>query len=223
MIKYVLFDLDGTLTDSAPGICNSVSYSLEKFGIREAPEKLRAFVGPPLLDSYARFYGFSPEQARQGVVWYREYYVGRGMLENEVYGGIRELLEELVSHGIRVILATSKPEEFACRILEHFDLLHYFFCVGGASMDESRTDKAEVIAYVLEKAGIGEEDKEKTVMVGDREHDIIGAHKNGLRAVGVLYGYGSEEELKQAGADEIARDVWTAGEGHPSLQQILLR
>lgn len=199
MIRTALFDLDGTLTESGPGITRSVAYSLRKFGISEPDQKkLDRFVGPPLIDSYMRYYGFSYDQAKQAVVYYREYYETKGLFENRVYDGVEDMLRTLRDGGVQCVVATSKPEQFAVQILEHFGLDGYFSCVAGASMDESRTDKGEVIAYALEKAGI--ERKEQTIMVGDREHDVLGAKRNGLPTVGVLYGYGSREELTSAGA-----------------------
>ena len=199
MIRAALFDLDGTLTESGPGITRSVAYSLRKFGISELDQKkLDRFVGPPLIDSYMRYYGFSYDQAKQAVVYYREYYETKGLFENRVYDGVEDMLRSLQDGGVQCVVATSKPEQFAVQILEHFGLDGYFSCVAGASMDESRTDKGDVIAYALEKAGI--ERKEQTIMVGDREHDVLGAKRNGLPAVGVLYGYGSREELTAAEA-----------------------
>ena len=199
MIRAALFDLDGTLTESGPGITRSVAYSLRKFGISEPDQKkLDRFVGPPLIDSYMRYYGFSYDQAKQAVVYYREYYETKGLFENRVYDGVEDMLRSLQDGGVQCVVDTSKPEQFAVKILEHFGLDGYFSCVAGASMDESRTDKGDVIAYALEKAGI--ERKEQTIMVGDREHDVLGAKRNGLPAGGVLYGYGSREELTAAGA-----------------------
>lgn len=207
MYDIILFDLDGTITDSAPGITHSVQYALRKFGIDETdPEKLLRFVGPPLIDSYMRFYGLTKEQAQDGVTYYREYFVGQnGMFENNIYEGVPEMLETLLKQGKRVLMATSKPELFARQIMDHFDLSKYFEYIGGAGMDESRTGKAAVIEYVLETVGIT--DRSKVVMVGDREHDVKGAAKCGLPCIGVLYGYGSREELEGAGASAIAESV----------------
>ncbi len=202
-MKYdvVLFDLDGTLTESGIGITRSVAYALRKHGIEENDQsKLDRFVGPPLIDSYIRFYGFTPEQARQGVDDFREYFERQGMFENRVYDGVVAMLDGLKTDGARCVVATSKPEQYALQILERFGLLPYFDRVAGATMDEKRTDKAEVIAYALE----GVEPDCRVLMVGDREHDIHGASDNGLDSVGVLYGYGSREELEAAGATYIA-------------------
>ncbi len=203
MYRAALFDLDGTLTESGPGITRSVAYSLQKFGITETDQKkLDRFVGPPLIDSYMRYYDLSYDQAKQAVVFYREYYETKGLFENRVYDGVEEMLRTLRDGGVRCVVATSKPKQFAVLILEHFGLEDYFSRVAGASMDESRTDKGEVIAYALEKAGIAP--GERTIMVGDREHDVLGAKRNGLPTVGVLYGYGSREELTAAGAAFLA-------------------
>ncbi len=204
-MKYqtVLFDLDGTLTDPGIGITNSVAYALEKLGA-EVPDRtsLYRFIGPPLLEAFQRFCGFSEEEARQAIRYYREYFQEKGIWENRVYDGMEEFLKGLRDSGRMLLVATSKPEPFARQIMEHYHLAEYFTYVGGSGLDETRTDKAEVIAYVLE--AVETADKSRALMVGDREHDIIGAKKNGLDSAGVLYGYGSREELEAAGADYIA-------------------
>ena len=206
MYHTVLFDLDGTLTDSAPGITNSVAYALRKWGIEEKNmEILRKFVGPPLDESFAKYYGFPPEKCWKAIEYYREYYLPKGIYENRVYDGIQELLEWLRSTGRRTIVATSKPEPSAVRVLEHFQLASYFDVIAGATMDGSRVKKSVVIRYALERAGI--QDLAGTVMVGDRENDMEGAAANGLASIGVLYGYGSRRELEGAGAVRIAETV----------------
>ena len=205
MYNTVLFDLDGTLTDPVLGITNSVAYALEKYGITvEDKNTLCTFIGPPLNDSFKKYYGFSDEKAMEAIWCYREYFQDKGIFENEVYEGIREMLEKIKQSGRKIVLATSKPELFALRILEHFDLMKYFDVVAGASMDEKRNKKGDVISYALEKGGFS---AQGTVMIGDREHDIFGAKENGLDSIGVLYGYGSKEELCSAGADYIAESV----------------
>lgn len=205
MYDVILFDLDGTLTDPGVGITNSVAYALESYGIKTEDKKsLYSFIGPPLKDSFMKYYGFSENQAIDAIKVYREYFSDKGIFENQVYDGIKELLEKLHLAGNKIVLATSKPEQFAVRILEHFDLIKYFTLVAGASMDEKRNKKGDVISYALKKGGF---EKEKAIMIGDREHDIIGAKKNGLPSIGVLYGYGSEDELKNAGATHIAKTV----------------
>lgn len=206
MYQYFLFDLDGTLTDPGLGITNSVMYALQKFGINETDRtKLYKFIGPPLKDSFHKFYGFDEIQCEDGVSYYREYFKDKGIFENIVYAGIKELLIQLKAAGKKVILATSKPEEFAIRILEHFELAEYFDFVAGASMDSSRINKADVIAYALENCKI--EDLSRAVMIGDREHDVLGAKQMGLESIGVLWGYGSKEELQTAGATVIVGEI----------------
>lgn len=202
MYKYILFDLDGTLTDPGIGITNSVMYALEKFGI-EVKERasLYKFIGPPLLDSFQNFYGFTKEESELALKYYREYFRPKGIYENHVYDGVEDLLRELKASGKKMIVATSKPEEFAVEILKHFNLYQYFDFVGGASMDEKRVKKSDVIAYALEKGDVT--DLDAVVMIGDREHDVYGAKQIGVDSIGVLYGYGDYEELKQAGADYI--------------------
>lgn len=200
MFQSILFDLDGTLTDAAPGITNSVKYALSKFGIDETDDnKLRKFLGPPLISSFMEFYGFSKEKARKAVEYYREYFVPHGIFENEVYSGIPKLLQKLKADGKTLIIATSKPETFAVQIAEHFEIDSYFDLIAGSNLDNTRSKKAQVIEYALETLGIL--DRAHAVMIGDREHDIKGAKKTGLRSIGVLYGYASPGELENAGAD----------------------
>lgn len=206
MYDTILFDLDGTLTDPGEGITNSVAYALERYGIHNTDRReLYCFIGPPLLESFQKFYGLTYEQADQGVNYYREYYGTKGIFENKVIDGIPQLLEHLKAAGKRLIVATSKPEGYSNQILEHYGLAQYFDFVAGALMDNSRTDKAKVIAYAIEQCGITASDS--VIMVGDREHDVIGAKKNGLACVGVLFGYGSAEELTAAGALKLAKDA----------------
>lgn len=202
----ILFDLDGTLTDSSPGIINSIIYSLEKYNISvEDMSVLKKFLGPPLHESFKEFYGFNDEKAMEATEFYREYFRAKGLLENRVYDGIPELLKNLADNGKRLIVATSKPQEFTDRIMQHFDLAKYFEFVAGSNMDGTRSKKAEVIEYALNKCKIT--DKSKVVMVGDRKHDIIGAKAVGIDSIGVEYGYGDYDELKSAGATHIAKTV----------------
>ena len=203
--QYYLFDLDGTLTDSGEGIMNSIRHALHKFGITEYEETtLRKFIGPPLAECFQKYFDLSPEEARKGIDYYREYYTDGGMFENEVYHGVKELLEGLNAKGKTLIVATSKPELFAEQILEHFELDRYFEEITGSELSGQRTRKAEVIAEALRRMAAA---PEHTVMVGDRRHDVEGAHANGVRCIGVLYGYGGREELTEAGADEICGQV----------------
>ena len=206
MYKYVLFDLDGTLTNPELGITNCVMYALDKFGIKvEDRKKLHLFIGPPLMYSFQNFYGMSEENARQAVVYYRERFSVKGLYENEVYDGVVELLKTLKEQGKIIILATSKPEEYAIKILKHFGLYEYFDYVAGATMDGSRGEKADVIAYAL--GIINVEDISAAIMIGDRNYDILGAKEHGLDSIGVLFGFGDREELTEAGATYIAEAV----------------
>ena len=204
-MKNIFFDLDGTLTDPAEGITNSVAYALSKFGIEVKDKKtLNPFIGPPLVDSFMEYYGFSKEDAERAVGFYREYFAPKGMFENAVLDGVPDLLNMLKASGKKLYVATSKPEKFAVQILEHFGLAGYFDGIYGSTMDESRNTKDAVIAYALLETGA---DPKDSIMVGDRHHDIDGAKANGMRSVGVLFGYGDREELMGAGADHIAKDI----------------
>lgn len=206
MYQYILFDLDGTLTDPGLGITNSVMYALKKFGI-DIPDRaaLYKFIGPPLQESFEKYYGFSNEKSELAIQYYREYFKVSGLYENEVYDGIEELLKNLKAQNKSVILATSKPEVFAVEILKHFQLDKYFDFIAGATMDETRVKKADVISYALDSCKIS--DLSSAIMIGDREHDILGAKQIGLDSIGVLFGYGSREELEAAGATYIASNV----------------
>ena len=204
-MKYILFDLDGTVTNPQEGIKNSVKYALEYFGIHtEDNSTLNKYIGPPLRQSFMEYAGLSEEQSHIGMIKYREYFGPKGIYENEVYKGIPELFEILKGDGKKIILATSKPWIYAEMILEKFDLKKYFDFVAGSEMNGVRTNKADVIKYAIEKYNIPVED---AIMIGDRKHDIIGAKKNGLKTIGVLYGFGNECELKKAGADYIVENI----------------
>lgn len=199
----VLFDLDGTLTEPFEGITNSVAYALEKFGIRVKDRReLTPFIGPPLVDAFAEYYGFSHADALKAVEYYRENYSVKGIYEASLYDGVPEMLEGCRRAGLTVAVATAKPEEFALKVLEKFGILKYFDLVAGASFDTSRKDKDKVIAYALER--LGGADNSRTVMVGDRKHDAEGAAANGIKCIGVTYGYGSREELLSSGAAGLA-------------------
>lgn len=199
--KYIFFDLDGTLTNPAEGITNSVAHALKYYDIAvEDKRELYKFIGPPLAQSFSDFYGFSSDEAVRAVEKYREYFSDKGIFENKVYDLIPEVLSKLKDSGFTLAMATSKPEVFAKRIADKFGLTQYFDFIGGSLLDNSRTDKGEVIEYVLNSLGA---DRDKTVMVGDRSHDISGAKKCGILSIGVLYGFGSREELQNAGADFI--------------------
>lgn len=206
MIKrHILFDLDGTLTDPMVGITSSVQYALSKFGIEvKYLKELTPFIGPPLKESFQKYFGMSPQEANQAVEYYREYFSPTGIFENEVYDGILEMLEELTAAGFELYLATSKPEVYAKRILEHFGLADYFSYVVGSELDGTRIQKKDVITHLLWECGISAQD---AIMVGDRRHDVEGARACGVHSVGVLYGYGSEDELKKAGASHVVATV----------------
>ena len=206
MYKTLLFDLDGTLTDSSRGITNSVAYALEKYGLPYKNKKeLECFIGPPLVKMFMSKFGLGEAEGLELLALYREYYSVKGIYENDVYGGIPLLLEKLSESGKNLIVATSKPEHFAVKILEYFDLAKYFSVIAGATMDETRTAKSDVIRYALDTANIT--DISEVIMVGDREYDVLGAKELGIDSVGVLYGYGSREELESAGAPHIASTV----------------
>ena len=197
-----IFDLDGTITDSGQGIMNAIRYAVKKHGLPELSEQvLRSFIGPPLKEQFQSVFGLSEEEGAVMVAAYREYYSDKGIFENRVYDGVAEMLERLKTAGARILMATSKPEKYAKQIAEHFGFSQYFDFIGGACMDGRRTDKHEVIEYVIDGCKVC---RESAVMIGDRRHDIIGASKAGIHSIGVLYGYGSREELQKAGAEMIA-------------------
>ena len=203
MTKSILFDLDGTLTDSGEGITNCFIYALEHFGLPiPSREALRVVVGPPLHESFVRF-GVSEEDADTAVAKYRERYIPIGKFENTPYPGIRELLERLKAEGHRLYVATSKPEGMSVDILEHFDLAKYFTRICGASMDTSRTNKDAVIAYLLNECGA----QENAIMVGDTAFDVLGAKVHGIPTVGVSWGYGTVEDMEKAGAAAIVHTM----------------
>ena len=186
--KYILLDLDGTITDPMIGITRCVEYALNHFGIQVNDlRELCPVIGPPLLDSFRDFYHFTDEQAKEATEKYRERFADTGIYENKLYDGMKDFLEEATRQGRILMLATSKPTVFAKRILDYFDIARYFTFVAGSGLDGSFYTKGDVI--------------------GDRKHDIIGAKENRLDSIGVLYGYGDREELSQAGADYIVEDI----------------
>ena len=198
MYQAILFDLDGTLTESGEGITKCVQYALEKFGIFEPDlKKLEVFVGPPLKDMMMSYGGLDEQQAEQAVCYYRERYHEKGMFENRPYPHIEEMLARLREEGYRLAVASSKPTYYVNQILEYFGLAQYFEVVVGSEMDGSRVRKAEVIEEALRRLGL-ENHRDKAVMVGDKEHDIFGARQQGLDCVAVAYGYGSRGERENA-------------------------
>lgn len=212
--QYILFDLDGTLTNSQLGITTCVAYALESFGIHtENPEELRKFIGPPLKESFVKYYNMTDGEGDRAVEKYRERFATVGLYENEVYEGIPELLQKLKAQGKTLLVATSKPTVYSDKILEHFGLKEYFSYIAGSELDGTRVNKAEVIQYALEQMKITE--SEKIVMIGDKEHDMIGAGICGVDSIGVLYGFGEREELENHGATYIAETV-------SDLEKILL-
>lgn len=203
---YIFFDLDGTMIDSGDGITLSVQYALKKMGIIENElSALKVFVGPPLKDSFMYYYGFSDEEAEKAISYYRVYYESRGILRCWPYKRVDKLLSFIENSGRKAVVATSKPELFARRIVQHLHMSQMFEYIAGASMDEKIVKKADVIAYAMKE--IGADDPSRILMVGDRRFDVIGARANGIKTAGVLYGYGSYPELLDAGADYIAKNV----------------
>ena len=213
MAQYdtLLFDLDGTLTDSTEGILKCFEHAITELGF-EAPKDTNSILGPPLRQSFAEFCGMNEQQVDEAVRIFRERYSTVGLFENHVYDGIPEMLEKLKSGYKRLMVATSKPQVYAVRIFDKFNLSRYFEFVGGAELDGSRDYKDEVIEYVLAQAGIT--DRSTVLMIGDRRQDVLGAHKTGIKCMGILWGYGSVEELTQSGADYIAK---TPGEAADML------
>lgn len=206
MFDIILFDLDGTLTRSEQGIVNSVLYALGEMGITEQDrEKLKQFIGPPLKESFMKYYGFNESEAANAVDYYRVYYKKRGIYEAPLYDGVKETLTALRSAGRSLYVATSKPEVFAKQIIGHLGVDGLFEDIVGSNLDGTKVNKAEVITELLEKNQIA--DKSKVLMVGDREHDIFGAKNVGISSVGVLYGYGNYDELNNAGADYIIENI----------------
>ncbi len=214
MYQTILFDLDGTLTDSKEGITKCVQYALSKCGISEPNlDRLESFIGPPLKQHLReRYPDLTEEEAGRALEWYRERFRTVGLFENQLYNGVPELLENLRDAGRTLVLATSKPTIFTKRILNHFAIDRYFQVVVGSELDGRRGEKSEVIEEALRRVSVG---GHQAVMVGDRKYDMLGAKKWGLSTIGVLYGYGSREELQSAGADWLVPDI-------PSLERLLL-
>lgn len=201
--NIILFDLDGTLTDSAEGIIRSAQYMQEKMGIPVwQSEDLRFMIGPPLRESFRDAFHMNETQIEQGILHFRERYFSVGLFENTVYNGIPQTLQQLRAMGKRLAVATSKHQSTAIRILEHFGLTEYFEIIGGDDQDSARNTKAKVIAYVMKQM---QADTTDIIMVGDRKFDIEGAHTMHIPAIGVLYGYGDRQELTACGADAIVQ------------------
>lgn len=211
--KYIFFDLDGTLTDPQEGITKCVQYALAHFGIHEDADNLIKFIGPPLVDSFMEFYGFSKEKALEAVEKYRERFSQIGIFENRVYDGVEDMLQKLVDTGHVLVLATSKPKVFADIIAKKFRLRPYLKMISGSELDGTRNNKDEVIEYAIKKLDC---QRDRVIMVGDRRYDIIGAKKCGIASCGVSFGYAERGELEEAGADYIAKDI-------PELIRILMK
>ncbi len=202
--KNILFDLDGTLTDPKEGIINSILYALNKLDIVEnSVSELNTFIGPPLRESFQIRYNLTDSLADKALSFYREYFSTKGLFENKLYGGMTEVLESLFSNHYQLFVATSKPTVFAEKILKHFNLDNYFTKIVGSNLDNTRTNKSEIISYIISSQGL---DSGNSVMVGDRKYDIIGAKNNSMKAIGVTYGYGSLHELLSEKPDLIVND-----------------
>lgn len=204
-MKRILFDLDGTLTDPFLGITRSVAYSLKSFGIEvDDLETLKPFIGPPLDVSFREYYHMDEAQSWKAVKKYREYFSKKGLFENKVYEGMEDFLQSLLNMDMKLYVCTSKPEVFAKEILDHFSLTPYFTGIYGATLDGSLKNKGDVIAHCIKQEHLNIQD---CMMVGDRQHDIVGAHQNQIPCIGVLYGYGSLEEFQEYHCDYIAKDL----------------
>lgn len=211
----ILFDLDGTLTDPAEGITNSMRYALARMGLPpRSREELVSYIGPPLFDTFRNTFALGDAGTGRAVELYREYYARRGIYENTLYPGIPALLEGLKAAGTILAVATSKAAVFAEQVLQHFNLRGYFASVAGSNLDGTRSGKAEIIAFLL--AGFPAVPPQRAVMVGDRSFDILGARANGIASIAVAYGYGSLPELHEAAPTHFAPSV-------PSLRSLLLK
>lgn len=204
MIKYILFDLDGTLTNPKEGITKCVQYALRHFGIECDCDELISFIGPPLKEQFMEYASLSEKDGARAVEIYRERFAPIGIFENEIYEGIIPMLEELRKQGKVLALATSKPAVFAERIVEKYGIKPFLTHLEGSELDGRNTDKAQVIRNAMEKLGAN---SENTIMVGDREHDLIGAEKNNIKCIGVSYGFGTIDELENGGAVKIAHST----------------
>ena len=199
-MKYILFDLDGTLTDPKEGITKSVQYALKKFGIEEECDNLTKFIGPPLDISFKEFYGFDSEESKLALKYYRERYSEIGLFENKIISGIPEVLDQLKKSGKILLVATSKPTIFSIKICDKFNLSQYFHKILGSELNGERSNKWEVINELIKEYNCSLDD---AIMIGDRKHDIIGAKKCGISSIGVQFGYAEKGELAEAGADYI--------------------
>ena len=218
MYQYILFDLDGTLTDPKIGITTCVQYALHKMGIEEPdPDRLEPFIGPPLIDSFREFYGMNEEEAVRAVEYYRERFSTVGLFENEVYSGIPELLARLKKDGRKLAIASSKPTVYVKKILEYFSIYEYFDIIVGSELDGTRCRKEEVVEEALEQLSADDKFRKRdAVMIGDRKFDIEGAKAHQIPSIGVNYGYAIDNELMEAGADCVVGNV-------KELSEVLLK
>ncbi|NLK96244.1 MAG: HAD-IA family hydrolase [Clostridiales bacterium] len=203
--EYILFDLDGTISDPIIGITNGIQLALNHFNITSEREELKKFIGPPLKDTFMKYFNFSEEQCKTAIEIYRKYFKEKGMYENKLYNGIKEMLKALKDNGKVIALATSKPSVFAEEILKYFKIDEYFDFVGGSDLEGKLNNKEKVIKHVLENLKV--EDLDSVIMVGDRKYDLIGASNLNIDTIGVLYGYGSREELEMYNPNYIAETV----------------
>lgn len=208
--NYILYDLDGTLTDPRVGITKSIEYALAHFGIDvENLNELTKFIGPPLRDTFREYYSFSDSDVKVAVDKFQEYFAEQGLYENIIYDGIAEMLRAQYEDGRKIVLATSKPQVFAHKVLEQFEIDKYFELIVGSELSGERSDKAEVIKYAVDTLAINPSD---AIMIGDRKYDVIGSRAHGIDSIGVLYGYSSKGELREAGANYIVETVEELGE-----------
>lgn len=214
MKRIIFFDLDGTLTDPMTGICKSAARGLAHFGIEKDYRDLTYFIGPPLMDTFTERFGLTHEQAKEAVRVFREYFIPTGIYENEIYPGIKDMLARLEAAGKYLAMATSKPEPMAETVLNYFGIRQYIKLLAASTIDETRTKKSEVLQYAIEQSGLT--DMSEAIMVGDRCYDVAGAKAVGMQCIGVSYGYGSRQELEEAGADYIAESV-------SELEELLLK
>ena len=208
--NFILYDLDGTLTDPKVGITKSIEYALAHFGIDvEDLNELTKFIGPPLRDTFREHYSFTDSDVKLAVDKFQEYFAEQGLYENIIYGGIADMLQGQYESGKKIVLATSKPQVFAHKVLEQFEIDEYFELIVGSELSGERSDKAEVIKYAVDTLAIN---PRNAIMIGDRKYDVIGSRAHGIDSIGVLYGYSSHGELKEAGANYIVETVEELGE-----------
>jgi phosphoglycolate phosphatase len=200
MIKYIFWDLDGTIMESGSGVLSSVRYALDKLGVELPESEVRKFIGPSLFDSFTNTAHMSEEDAEKAIGFYRELYESKGIFDAQVYEGIPETMDTLKKAGYRQFVVTSKPQHMAQRVLDHFEIMPYMDGLVGPTEDDHSSDKAKLIRTAMDNHGI---EKSEAVMIGDRCFDINGANDVGIHSIGVLYGYGSKEELEEHGAETI--------------------